>query len=79
MRAKSPRLIITFATNSDAMAMESEARAEDWPGRLVPVPSDIDAGCGLAWCAEPQERDSLLQLMQDHGLALEASFLVEMY
>ena len=29
------------------------------PGRMIPVPSQIAAGCGLAWKALPQERDAL--------------------
>ena len=38
-----------------AMAMEALAREHGIPGRIVPVPSEIDAGCGLAWLIPPGE------------------------
>lgn len=34
------------------------------PGRLIPVPREITASCGLAWKAAPEEEELLLQQMQ---------------
>ena len=42
-----------------AMAAEELFRRAGLPGRMIPVPSQIAAGCGLAWKALPQERDAL--------------------
>ena len=42
-----------------ARAAEELFRRAGLPGRMIPVPSQIAAGCGLAWKALPQERDAL--------------------
>jgi hypothetical protein len=49
MRTKKEYKVITFSTTSDAMAMEKFCEKNNISGRLIPVPSEISAGCGLAW------------------------------
>ena len=39
MREKELRLVVTFHTTADAMAMEKACREHDVPGRLIPVPA----------------------------------------
>ncbi|MEG0368785.1 MAG: DUF3343 domain-containing protein, partial [Hungatella sp.] len=51
MRIKEERLVITFHTTTEAMAAEQAFRLAGIPGRLIPVPRQISAGCGLAWSA----------------------------
>ena len=63
MLKKKPALIITFATTAQAMAMEKFCGREHLPGRLIPVPREITAGCGLSWKAQPQDKDVLLDAM----------------
>ena len=48
MRKKERKLVVTFHTTADAMAMEKTCREFRVPGRLIPVPRVISAGCGLA-------------------------------
>ncbi len=79
MRTKTPKAVITFATTSDAMAMEASARAHGIPGRLVPVPSEIDAGCGLAWCAEAADRDELAACLERYSLSYQGIYEIQMY
>ena len=79
MREKAPKAVITFATTSDAMSMEAVAREHGIPGRIIPVPSEIDAGCGLAWCAEIADRDTLLAGIAEYALDHENLFEVMMY
>lgn len=64
MRTKELKLIISFHTTADAMAMEKECKERGVSGRLIPVPRSISAGCGLAFCAELKERDAVLRAMQ---------------
>lgn len=71
MRKKEQKLVITFHTTADAMAMEKACRESGVPGRLIPVPREISAGCGLAWCAPPDQRESLLEIMSQHGIEQE--------
>lgn len=72
MRKKEKKLIVTFHTTADAMAMEQICKKQDTPGRLIPVPGSISAGCGLAWCAEPECRQLLKEVMQRAGITEEA-------
>lgn len=71
MRKKELKLVITFHTTADAMAMEKACRREKIPGRLIPVPGSISAGCGMAWCAPPDQREALSGVMQRYGLGQE--------
>ena len=63
MLKKKPTLIITFATTTQAMAMEQFCARQGLPGRLIPVPREITAGCGLSWKAEPGDKERLLEAM----------------
>ena len=71
MREKELRLVVTFHTTADAMAMEKACQAQNVPGRLIPVPRSISAGCGLAWCAPLTERDRLARVMAERGIEQE--------
>lgn len=72
MRKKELKLIITFHTTADAMAMEKMCKEKGAPGRLIPVPREISAGCGLSWCADLSCREALLGLMHQCGIEQEA-------
>lgn len=71
MRKKELKLIITFHTTADAMAMEKACRECNAPGRLIPVPRTISSGCGLAWCAGLTEKEVLAETMRSVGLQEE--------
>lgn len=68
MRKKELKLVITFHTTADAMAMEKACKEKEAPGRLIPVPRAISAGCGLSWCAELAERERLAAIMSEVGI-----------
>ena len=42
-------IIISFNTTTDAMAFEKFCIDNKIGGKLISVPKEIDAGCGLAW------------------------------
>ncbi len=56
MRMKQLKLIVTFHTTTSAMAMEKVCMEKGVPGRLIPVPREITAGCGMSWCAPVDAR-----------------------
>ena len=58
MREKKPALVIAFETTSQALAAEALFTSSGLPGRVIPLPSCISAGCGLAWKAEPEQQES---------------------
>jgi hypothetical protein len=79
MRQKTLKTVVTFASTADAMACETCAKQFGIPGRIIPVPSAISAGCGLAWCAEQQDRSALVEALNAHALAYEGIHEVELY
>lgn len=76
MRRKTPKIVLTFATASDAMALEAAARDRGLPGRMIPIPSEISAGCGLAWCIPAEEWDAFERAAE---VRYEGKFEVELY
>lgn len=68
MRKKELKLVVTFHTTTDAMAMEKACKRENAPGRLIPVPREISAGCGLAWCAGLEDREVVRKVMDGIGV-----------
>ena len=79
MREKKPTLVITFSTTSEVMALESVYTKEMGQGKVIPVPGEVAAGCGLAWCDAPQAKESLCKLMAEKGIAFSAISLIDMY
>ena len=71
MRKKELKLVVTFHTTADAMAMEKACKEQGTPGRLIPVPRTISAGCGLAWCADLSDREAVKLVMQNVGIEEE--------
>ncbi len=74
MRQKTPKLILTFHTTTDAIALESACMAEGLPGRLIPVPREIKADCGMAWCAPPEARTLLTGFAASKGIAIAGCY-----
>ena len=71
MRKKELKLVITFHTTADAMAMEKECKKVGAQGRMIPVPRSISAGCGLSWCADLTDREQILDVMKEVGIEQE--------
>lgn len=61
MRKKTEALVISFGTTTEAMKMERHCEKEGLPGRLIPIPREITAGCGMAWKALPEDKELLQQ------------------
>lgn len=68
MRVKKEKLVVAFHTTADAMKMEEECKKAGIEGRLIPVPREISAGCGMAWSSETDRRQALEELMADHRI-----------
>lgn len=71
MKKKELRLVVTFHTTADAMAMEKACKEQDVPGRIIPVPRAISTGCGLSWCAELSDREQIVAMMKRAGIEEE--------
>ena len=49
MRVRKTYIVLSFRTTLQAMEWEKQCLAARVPGRLIPLPREISAGCGLAW------------------------------
>ena len=78
-RQKKPALVVTFDTTSQAMAAEALFQDAGLPGRMIPIPSQITAGCGLAWKAEPEQRDALCGALENADIRYSACRILEMF
>ena len=71
MRTKQNYQILTFHTTTAAMAMEDYCHEQKIPGRLIPLPQEISAGCGLAWRMLPGEYELVNDRIETTGIGAE--------
>lgn len=71
MRTKQNYQILTFHTTTAAMAMEDYCHEQKIPGRLIPLPQEISAGCGLAWRMSPEEYGQEKDRIEESGIRIE--------
>ena len=79
MRTRRLFWVLAFDSTAQAMAAEALFTARALPGRMVPVPEEITAGCGMAWRAGPGDREALLAALRGAGLGSGPEGMVEMY
>ena len=75
MLEKTFKKVFTFNSTTDAIAFERACKNNDIPGRLIPVPRAISAGCGIAWCSPMEEKDKVPAALEQLGI--EAEDMVE--
>lgn len=75
-RSRQPRLVITFHTTTSALQTEKAARAQGFGGRLIPVPRELTAGCGLAWRDEPEQEERLRALLVREEIEYEGFYVL---
>lgn len=70
-------LVVTFDATVQAMAAEKYCLEQGVPGRLIPVPREITAGCGLAWKAAPDQEEAVLTALKAAGIAYSGAYRLE--
>lgn len=76
MREKTEKCVVTFRTTTGAMAMERACKSAGVPGRLIPVPRTITAGCGMCWAAPPAAREAVEELVMDQHLDVDGIYAI---
>lgn len=76
MRQKEEKCVVTFRTTAAAMEMERLCKAGDVPGRLIPVPRTITAGCGMCWAAPPSAREAVEELVMARHLMIDGIYAI---
>ena len=70
MRERTKRCVVTFR------AMESACLEAGLPGRLIPVPRAVTAGCGVCWAAPPEARTALEELVIEKHLDVDGIYAI---
>lgn len=76
MRKKEIATVVTFSTTTAAMKMEKTAKEAEFSGRLIPIPSEISAQCGLAWKCVKQSEEEAELFLQEKKLAWDGIYRV---
>ena len=76
MRKKTMKLVITFHTTTQAIAMEEFCQKEELPGRLIPLTGVVSAGCGLCWCTLPEKEKVLETKMKNKKIEFDQIYHV---
>ena len=71
MRIKRSYIVLSFRTTLEAMEWEKQCNARQVPGRLIPLPREISAGCGLAWRMSPEEYGQEKDRIEESGIRIE--------
>lgn len=67
MRKRTTYIVLSFQTTLEAMEWERNCLQNGVPGRLIPLPREISAGCGLAWRMLPEDFESWQQKLDHSG------------
>lgn len=67
MRKRTTYVVLSFQTTLEAMEWERNCLQDGVPGRLIPLPREISAGCGLAWRMLPEDFENWQQKLDHSG------------
>ncbi len=68
MRKKTEHLVVSFDTTESALRMEKCCHKDGIPGRLIPLPGSISAGCGLSWSTDPKEKERIRTILTEYEI-----------
>ncbi len=68
MRQSKEFLVVTFSETTDAMAAEKMFRQMEFPGRIIPIPRQLSAGCGLAFRTEMDLQEQAKEALESAGI-----------
>lgn len=64
-------LIITFPETTMALYMERICKEDLMDGRIIPLPREISAGCGLVWASRDMESARWRAYLEKKGVDYE--------
>lgn len=79
MREKKQGLVFSFRSTQDAMAVEEYFQKLGIPGRIIPLPKEISAGCGLAWVSPPEDRAQVDQALKELCIQAEGEAVLSLF
>ncbi|MCI8802286.1 MAG: DUF3343 domain-containing protein [Oscillibacter sp.] len=76
MWKRTEKCVVAFSTTSAAMAMEAACQAAGLPGRIIPLPRSISAGCGLCWAGPAESREAIEELVIKKHLDVDGIYAI---
>lgn len=64
-------LVITFSQTTMALYMEKICTLDHRDGRIIPLPKEIDAGCGLVWATQEMDQEGWRAYLESRGVRCE--------
>jgi Putative Se/S carrier protein-like len=61
-------VVFLFASTHDAMTAETAVASAGIPGRSIPRPATLGAGCGIALRVAPADADRVASVLSEAGL-----------
>ncbi len=77
MIRKIARYLLTFYSTSGAMAVEKYCKQNEIEGRLIPVPREISASCGLSWAVPLEQKETLAAVEAEFADEIEGRWTLE--
>jgi len=74
-RQKKPKLIIAFNATTQAMAFDEVCKL----GRLIPLPAQVRAGCGLAYCVDMEYEQEIEKMLHEYNVQYFTKQVLELY
>jgi len=74
VREKTLRTVVAFHTTTDALAMEAWCAENAVPGRLIPLPTIISAGCGMCWSAPDEASSAVIAAAKAAGIETDGIY-----
>ncbi|HEY8365145.1 MAG TPA: DUF3343 domain-containing protein [Haloplasmataceae bacterium] len=74
MNNKELKLVITFHTIADAMALEKACKENKTCGRLISVPRSLSSSCGISWCTGLENKDKTLDIISKYQIEYEGIY-----
>ena len=71
MIEKKLSLVISFNKTIDAMSFEEYCLSKKISGRLIPLPKEISAGCGLAWKCDISKSDEMKKVLKELNIEFD--------
>lgn len=78
MVSKSEKLVIAFHKTSDAMKMDKINKDNKLPGKIIPVPREISAGCGMAYSIDISFEEKINELINQNNINYESMHHISM-
>lgn len=66
--SKKDFLYVTFHSTTDAIAAEEILKSNSIKGRLVLIPRELSAGCGMAWRSEKNDKGKVKSLLIENDI-----------